>query len=455
MITIPMKKRIPSVLTIILCSWIIACDDSGTSAKEETETPSIADSSSATISQSNNESDDKDSTGNSSSSNKQVASSSSNNVSSSSAITSSSQKEHNPSSSPESSESSISSSTSAVNSSNSETFSNGACKTNEPSASANPMSEYGYFGIITEITRSPSSTQRLFINVYGNDYDGVGIYGPEDWRSYSLMIAKYNKNTMEWENGTLIPAINKESALAPGYFYSTVYTHGDLAAFDFDISGTWLSKDYNPGDQVSVVLHFYNPDVKSETSGTGYEYYSVQDYSAPSRKTPSIYTTNCGIVNCACEPEKELVDIAKNEEPSWNVNSCVTSSTVREYSWSNATGNGANGKQHTTELGRDSTNVTIKLIDGTERTYACPSIARMDSRQFDINLSENQQKFTLEANKKTRLRIGVPKMDVEFLLCFADDNTSKTEYLNYYQEGYIISLEYDKSYECTFHYAAY
>jgi len=79
----------------------------------------------------------------------------------------------------------------------------------------------------------------------------------------------------------------------------------------------------------------------------------------------------------------------------------------------------------------------------------------MDSRQFDINLSENQQKFTLEANIKTRLRIGVRKTDVEFILCYADDNTSKTEYLNYYQEGYIISLEYDKSYECTFHYAAY
>lgn len=136
------------------------------------------------------------------------------------------------------------------------------------SETSGPHNQWGYFGFVIPFRIIDSKTQKIFIKIS----DESNLAGPSNWDRWSVLIAKYDESTGNWVYGSEIFS-KKVFKNGP---YSNVYTDG-YAEIDFDIEGTWLADKSLVGKKVYVAINFYNPYVPSDSSGTGFDFYSVPD----------------------------------------------------------------------------------------------------------------------------------------------------------------------------------
>ncbi len=136
---------------------------------------------------------------------------------------------------------------------------------------AEPLRKWGYFGYVLPMKVSTGSTQILALG-FKERY--AIITGPTSWNGFGIMIAQKSE-TDGWVKGTELFSKETQSINR-----GELMTGGHYVTMTFDKTDSWLSgKD---GKMVEVVVHFYNPAVKSDSSGTGFDYYSIPQTDAPS-----------------------------------------------------------------------------------------------------------------------------------------------------------------------------
>ena len=155
---------------------------------------------------------------------------------------------------------------------------------------AGPHGYWGDFGYVLPLKVSTGKTQELYLAFSTMN---TAINGPLEWKRFGALIAKYNSRDSLWVHGTEIFSRNMKDA-SPIFVdpdcggCATVNTYGLFEKFEFDIKGTWLEK--YAGKTIDVVLNFYSPDAESDSSGMGFDYYSIP--TKPTSSTNTIYSTN-------------------------------------------------------------------------------------------------------------------------------------------------------------------
>ena len=215
----------------------------------------------------------KDSTGSSDSKNGDEPTSSTSNPDSSGDPESSNSKSENSSSSTQLSEKSSSSVKSEGNSADSEAvFYETSCgEVPYTVKTAGPNSRWGSFGYVLPLKVTSAKKQELYLAF---DTTVTGINGPDGWEYYGVVIAQYDSEKKQWIPGTEIFSENKKNATTVrDGIYGNVNTYGLFEKFSFDVKGTWLENQ--AGKTVDVVVNFYAPGVPSDSSGMGFDYYSI------------------------------------------------------------------------------------------------------------------------------------------------------------------------------------
>lgn len=162
------------------------------------------------------------------------------------------------------------SSSSGIASNPYEYMSVGICSINSDSTTdrSGPKTSWGYFGFVIPFIVKDSKTQKIFLKIpVDNDIAGPG------WKSWSVLIAQYEKGA--WVQGSQIFSNNVFNSKFDKST-SFVYTEG-WNEIDFDIKATWLADESLIGKKVYVAINFFSPDVPSDSSGTGYDFYSVPE----------------------------------------------------------------------------------------------------------------------------------------------------------------------------------
>ena len=205
-------------------------------------------------------------------------------------------------------------------------------------ATAGPNHGWGNFGYVVPLKISATSTQELYLAFAQAE---TAINGPDAWNFYGVLIAKYNASNGVWVPGTedvskakkrarpRIPLSNGSSTA------STVNTYGLFEKFTFDTRGTWLAE--SSGKTVDVVVTFYTPDVKSDSSGMGWDYYSIPIPN--SKTTPNLYYSATG-VGCnipvsttktfSCSPDTSS-GVYQGDTLNWSVSGLTQA--LAEQSW--------------------------------------------------------------------------------------------------------------------------
>ena len=213
-------------------------------------------------------------------------------------------------------------------------------------ATAGPNHGWGNFGYVVPLKISATSTQELYLAFAQAE---TAITGPDEWNYYGVLIAKYNASNGVWVPGTEVFSKEKKSArpIIPlrnsnaSSTASTVNTYGLFEKFTFDTRGTWLAE--SSGKTVDVVVTFYTPDVKSDSSGMGWDYYSIpipKASSLYSKTTPNLYYSATG-VGCnipvsttetfSCSPDTSSGDIYQGDTLNWGVSGLTQA--LAEQSW--------------------------------------------------------------------------------------------------------------------------
>lgn len=136
---------------------------------------------------------------------------------------------------------------------------------------AGPIGKWGAFGYVVPMKISSSKKQELYLAF---DTTSTGINGPDGWSSFGVMVAQYDSEKNQWISETeIFSEEHVNSATTDGGTYGNVNTYGIFEKFSFDVKGSWLEK--NAGKIVDVVVNFYAPGVKSDSSGMGLDYYSI------------------------------------------------------------------------------------------------------------------------------------------------------------------------------------
>jgi len=136
---------------------------------------------------------------------------------------------------------------------------------------AGPVGLWGAFGYVVPMKITSSKKQELYLAFDATD---TRINGPDGWSSFGVMIAQYDSEKAQWIRGTEIFSDEYvNSATTDGGVYGNVNTYGIFEKFSFDVKGSWLEK--NAEKIVDVVVNFYAPGVKSDSSGMGLDYYSI------------------------------------------------------------------------------------------------------------------------------------------------------------------------------------
>ena len=182
-----------------------------------------------------------------------------------------------------------------------------------------PLRTWGYFGYVLALKVSSTSRQTLYLAF---DTTSTKINGPEEWGYFSVLLAKYNSKESSWVEGTEIYSANKVSA-APldGGKYSTVNTYGKFEKFEFDIEGTWLER--YAGKNINVIVTFYAPGIKSDSSGFGLDYYAIPEkhpsllYTFEEMDCPSGETDSSGS-SSGSQGDDDLSALLKNGNWIWN-----------------------------------------------------------------------------------------------------------------------------------------
>ena len=134
---------------------------------------------------------------------------------------------------------------------------------------AGPNHGWGNFGYVIPLKITSSKTQELYLAT-----DSIYIKGPDAWKTYGVLIAQYDTSKNEWIPGTEIFAKEIKSAKEISWGQGgCVTTYGIFERFTFDTKGTWLEK--SAGKNIDVVVTFYAPDITSDSSGMGLDYYSI------------------------------------------------------------------------------------------------------------------------------------------------------------------------------------
>ena len=138
---------------------------------------------------------------------------------------------------------------------------------------AGPNHGWGNFGYVLPLKVTSSKTQELYLAF---DTSETGINGPNGWDAYSVLIALYDADSEQWIPGTEIFSKDRKNAetISNGG-YGDINTYGLFEKFTFDTKGTWLED--SAGKKVNVVVNFFEPDVPSDSSGMGLDYYSVKN----------------------------------------------------------------------------------------------------------------------------------------------------------------------------------
>ncbi len=212
-------------------------------------------------------------------------------------------------------------------------------------ATAGPDHGWGNFGYVVPLKISATSTQELYLAFAQAE---TAITGPDAWNFYGVLIAKYNASNGVWVPGTEVFSKEKKSArpIIPlsnsnvSSTASTVNTYGFFEQFTFDTKGTWLAE--SSGKTVDVVVTFYTPDVKSDSSGMGWDYYSIpipKTSSLYSKTTPILYYSTTG-VGCnipvsttktfSCSPDTSSV-VYQGDTLNWGVSGLTQA--LAEQSW--------------------------------------------------------------------------------------------------------------------------
>ena len=205
-------------------------------------------------------------------------------------------------------------------------------------ATAGPNHGWGNFGYVVPLKISATSTQELYLAFAQAE---TAINGPDAWNFYGVLIAKYNASNGVWVPGTEVFSKEKKSArpiipLSNGSsIASTVNTYGLFEKFTFDTRGTWLAE--SSGKTVDVVVTFYTPDVKSDSSGMGWDYYSIPIPN--SKTTPNLYYSVTG-VGCnipvsttktfSCSPDTSS-GVYQGDTLNWSVSGLTQA--LAEQSW--------------------------------------------------------------------------------------------------------------------------
>ena len=213
-------------------------------------------------------------------------------------------------------------------------------------ATAGPNHGWGNFGYVVPLKISATSTQELYLAFAQAE---TAITGPDAWNFYGVLIAKYNASNGVWVPGTEVFSKEKKSArpIIPlsntnvSSTASTVNTYGLFEKFTFDTRGSWLAE--SSGKTVDVVVTFYAPDVKSDSSGMGWDYYSIPipiTSSLYSKTTPNLYYSATG-VGCnipvsttktfSCSPDTSSGDIYQGDTLNWSVSGLTQA--LAEQSW--------------------------------------------------------------------------------------------------------------------------
>ena len=212
-------------------------------------------------------------------------------------------------------------------------------------ATAGPDHGWGNFGYVVPLKISATSTQELYLAFAQAE---TAITGPDAWNFYGVLIAKYNASNGVWVPGTEVFSKEKKSArpIIPlsnsnvSSTASTVNTYGFFEKFTFDTRGTWLAE--SSGKTVDVVVTFYTPDVKSDSSGMGWDYYSIPipiTSSLYSKTTPNLYYSATG-VECnipvsttktfSCSPDTSS-RVYQGDTLNWSVSGLTQA--LAEQSW--------------------------------------------------------------------------------------------------------------------------
>ena len=213
-------------------------------------------------------------------------------------------------------------------------------------ATAGPNHGWGNFGYVVPLKISASGTQQLYLAFAQAE---TAITGPDEWNYYGVLIAKYDASNGVWVPGTEVFSKEKKSArpIIPlsnsnvSSTASTVNTYGLFEKFTFDARGTWLTE--SSGKTVDVVVTFYTPDVKSDSSGMGWDYFSIPipiTSSLYSKTTPNLYYSTTG-VGCnipvsttktfSCSPDTSSRDIYQGDTLNWSVSGLTQA--LAEQSW--------------------------------------------------------------------------------------------------------------------------
>ena len=136
---------------------------------------------------------------------------------------------------------------------------------------AGPIGKWGAFGYVVPMKITTSKIQELYLAF---DTTDTRINGPDGWSSFGVLVAQYDSEKNQWIPGTeIFSSEHVKSATTDGGNYGNVNTYGIFEKFSFDIKGSWLEK-YS-GKTVDVVVNFYAPGVKSDSSGMGLDFYSI------------------------------------------------------------------------------------------------------------------------------------------------------------------------------------
>ncbi len=211
-------------------------------------------------------------------------------------------------------------------------------------ATAGPNHGWGNFGYVVPLKISATSTQELHLAFAQAE---TAITGPDAWNYYGVLIAKHDASKGVWVPGTEVFSKEKKSArpiipLSNGSSTaSTVNTYGLFEKFTFDTRGTWLAE--SSGKTVDVVVTFYAPDIRSDSSGMGWDYYSIpipKTSSLYSKTTPNLYYSATG-VGCnipvsttrtfSCSPSTTSGDIYQGDMLNWSVSGLTQA--LAEQAW--------------------------------------------------------------------------------------------------------------------------